>query len=186
MQNKIEHMKGMIAGILEFARLNQQLPNAELLDLKSLISNLYINDAENVSINITSDLPPLNMNTVVAEQLFQNLLNNAIKYNKSENKEIVFEANQSENEIIYSVADNGIGISEQHFNKIFDIFQTVGPKGTESTGIGLAIVKKIVDSYGGTIWVKSQLGEGSTFYFTLPYAQVNNPIKTTQPTLLSL
>ncbi len=177
MQNKIEHMKGMIAGILEFARLNHQLPTHEVVDLELLIARLKSLDCGNVAIEVAQELPPLNMNTVVAEQLFQNLWSNAVKYNKSEQKKIVFSAYQSENDTVYSVTDNGIGIGVSHFDTIFEIFHTVGPKGSDSTGIGLAIVKKIVESYGGKIWIKSQLGEGSTFFFTLPYAQVNSTIK---------
>ena len=73
----------------------------------------------------------------------------------------------------FSVADNGPGIEEEHFERIFKIFQTLSPRyGVESTGVGLTITKKIIEFYGGKVWVQSKLGEGSTFFFTLPKEQM--------------
>jgi len=177
MRAKINHLKGMIGGILDFARLNQQLPTDELLDLRSVIDRIGESYASNVCINISNELPFLQINTVVAEQLLQNLFNNAIKYNKRDKIEITVGSHLCDGEVIYFVSDNGIGIAEKYFTSIFNIFQTVAPKGNDSNGIGLAIVKKIVEGYGGRIWVNSVLNEGSTFYFTLPSAQPNDSLK---------
>lgn len=177
MRAKINHLKGMIGGILDFARVNEQLPTDELLDLRSVIERIGESYASNVFINIPNELPLLQFNTVVAEQLLQNLFNNAVKYNKRERIEITVGSYTGEGEVVYFVSDNGIGIAEKYFTTIFNLFQTVAPKGNDSTGIGLAIVKKIVEGYGGRIWVNSVLNEGSTFYFTLPSAQPNDSIK---------
>lgn len=170
LSQKVDHMKEMIGGILEFARLGNLQPTTELLDLKQLLLSMAQPLREQAYIEICSDLPKLKMSNILAEQLFQNLFTNAIKYNRSETKKIKVGANRDGKTIVYYVTDNGIGVQENYYDKIFDIFQTVAPKGTDSTGIGLAIVKKIVESYGGKIWVKSTHAEGSTFFFTLPQA----------------
>lgn len=171
LKHKVEHMKEMIGGILEFARVGEVQPSAQLLDLNQSLLVMIQPFSNQADFEICTNLPNLNISIVLAEQLFQNLFTNAIKYNRSETKKIKVGANRDGEAIIYFVSDNGIGIQESYYDKIFDIFQTVAPKGTDSTGIGLAIVKKIVESYGGKIWVKSVLSAGTTFFFTLPLAR---------------
>ncbi|TAH24309.1 MAG: sensor histidine kinase [Cytophagales bacterium] len=172
LKDKIDHMKEMINGILEFAIVSDELPNQESLDLMALIQDMAVNYKNVATINIVNELPSIKMSKIVAEQLFQNFFTNAIKYNNNNPKTITLSAHKDQEEIVFSITDNGIGIREDYFFKIFDIFQTIAPKDKDSTGIGLAIVKKIVDNYGGKIWVKSKLGDGSTFFFTLPKAQL--------------
>ena len=102
-------------------------------------------------------------------QLFQNLVGNAIKYKSDHPPVIMISCKELDEYIELSVADNGIGIDERFFNKIFIIFQRLHNREQYSgTGIGLAICKKIVDRHGGRIWLTSSPGKGSTFYFTLP------------------
>ena len=170
LRRKVIHMKEMIGGILEFARIGNQLSDSELVDLKSLLLTMAENCKDAAHVEILNELPMLHMNPIVAEQLFQNLFANAIKYNKSVFKQIQVGSISQDAELVYFVRDNGMGIPQHYISKIFDIFQTVAPKGTDSTGIGLAIVKKIVENYGGRIWIESKIDEGSTFYFTLPNA----------------
>ena len=100
------------------------------------------------------------------QQLFENLLNNAIKYNDKEKGEIHVNFTDKETHWQFEVADNGMGISKKYFEKIFQIFQAL-TNADDATGIGLSIVKKIVGLYGGEVWVTSELGKGSKFYFTL-------------------
>jgi light-regulated signal transduction histidine kinase (bacteriophytochrome) len=110
--------------------------------------------------------------------LFQNLISNGIKFRKKGTKpQIVITANQNEFEWSFSVKDNGIGISSEHYEKIFVIFQRLHVKEKyNGSGIGLSHCRKIVDLHGGKIWVESQLNEGSIFNFTIrtkEYAKEN-------------
>ena len=114
------------------------------------------------------------MPTVLAErlrlkQILQNLLSNAVKYIDKPKGLIKIGCTEENNFWKFSVADNGCGINEKYFERIFEIFQTLVPRDKkESTGIGLTIVRKIVELYGGKVWLTSKIDEGSTFFFTLP------------------
>jgi signal transduction histidine kinase len=102
-------------------------------------------------------------------QVFQNLLSNAVKYMDKPQGLIKVGCVEEDGFWQFYVADNGPGIEEKHFEKIFQLFQTLASRDeSESTGIGLTIIKKIVEMYGGKTWVQSQVGEGSTFFFILP------------------
>ena len=101
-------------------------------------------------------------------QLFQNLISNSIKFS-SENPRIYISSRSENENFVFSVKDEGMGIEPQYFSKIFQIFQRLNPREQfEGTGIGLAICKRIVERHGGTIWVESEFGKGSTFFFTIP------------------
>lgn len=100
--------------------------------------------------------------------VFQNLLANAMRYRSDEPPRIHVGARVEEEQVVFSVEDNGRGIEEQHFEKIFEVFQRLDPGGADGTGIGLAIVKRLVERRGGCIWLESSPGEGSTFHFSLP------------------
>jgi len=108
-------------------------------------------------------------------QLFQNLINNAIKFIDKPNGLIKIGCDKVEDNWQFYVSDNGAGIEDKYYDRIFQIFQRLESRdNSEGTGIGLTLVKRIVQIYGGKIWITSKVGKGSTFYFTLP---IQNKIK---------
>jgi len=167
-------MKQMIQDLLQYSRVTTKggeftETNAEEV-IKDTISNLKVvineNDAE-----ITYDpLPKVFADSKQLQRVFQNLILNSIKYRKpDEPPKIHISAQKDKDEHIFSVSDNGIGIEKQYFDRIFAIFQRLHSREEyEGTGIGLAVVKRIIERHGGRIWVESELGKGSTFYFSIP------------------
>jgi signal transduction histidine kinase len=113
-------------------------------------------------------MPDVTYETTKLVQVLQNLVGNAIKYMDKQEGLIKINCREKDGNWVISIEDNGPGIDAKHFDKIFQIFQTLNPRDEiESTGIGLTIVKKIVEMNGGRIWVESQVGEGTTFFFTI-------------------
>jgi signal transduction histidine kinase len=121
---------------------------------------------KHIEINVLRDLPTVKGDKIKLQQLFQNLISNSIKYNDKEKGIIEIDYTEEEGDYKFSVKDNGIGIHEKHQKNIFKIFHAVN-KSKDSTGIGLSIVKKIVELHKGEISVESNLGTSTTFYFTL-------------------
>jgi light-regulated signal transduction histidine kinase (bacteriophytochrome) len=112
-------------------------------------------------------------------QLFQNLINNGIKYNKNEQPTIIVNADCNKSgDCVFSVKDNGIGIDEKYQQDVFGMFRRLHSSAEyEGSGIGLAFCNRIVETYGGKMWLESKVGEGSTFYFTLPKTTTTVEIK---------
>jgi chemotaxis family two-component system sensor kinase Cph1 len=104
------------------------------------------------------------------QQLLQNLIGNALKYRSDLDPEIHISATRQEDRWLFAIRDNGIGISPRYAKQIFGIFKRLHGQKYEGTGMGLAICQRIVQLYGGEIWVDSELGKGATFHFTLPAA----------------
>ncbi len=118
---------------------------------------------------ITYDpLPCVLSDFLQLSQVFQNLIGNSIKYRSKENPRIHVSAEEQEDEWLFSVQDNGIGIDPQYHEQIFGIFKRLHGREYPGTGIGLALCKRIIERQGGRIWVESQAGQGSTFKFTIP------------------
>jgi PAS domain S-box-containing protein len=168
-----DRMQKLINGLLTFSRLNtstiefREIDTEEVLDQVKFESKIFIERNDAV---ITHDpLPVISADYIQMVQLFQNLVVNAIKYSGPQRPRVHVSAKREGMEWLFSVRDNGIGIEENHSDKIFMIFQRLhGRDEYEGTGIGLAIAKRIVERHGGTIWVESETGKGSTFYFTIP------------------
>ena len=114
-------------------------------------------------------LPTIQGEATRIQQVFQNLISNAVKYSDKDKGNVVIDVVEDSNDWTFSITDNGRGIKKDDFEKIFQIFKTVQPSDSiDSTGVGLSIVKKIVERNEGKIWVESEIGKGSTFYFTIP------------------
>jgi len=168
---KAKQMTAMIDDILQYSRVGQSLQVDRLVDLNKVVSDVIkeIAPAQNIEITIEHELPTIRCKRTHAIQIFQNLLGNAVKYMDKPRGQIRVGCVEQEDSWRFSVADNGPGIDKKYFDKIFRIFQTLAPRdGIESTGIGLSIVKKLVELNKGRVWVESQVGAGSTFFFTLP------------------
>lgn len=166
---KIDKMEHLINGILKYASIDQVKSIKQKTDLQNLVNDIIdtIYIPKNIKINILNKLPKLKLEKFKIYQLFQNLISNAVKYNDKKKGVININCKEEENSWLFSIQDNGIGISEKYHEKIFKIFQTL-EKNEDSTGVGLSIVKKIVDTYEGKIWLDSKVHKGTTFYFTLP------------------
>jgi signal transduction histidine kinase len=172
-EQKIDHMHELINGVLEYSRISAGQSLVERIDMNEIIGQVIENIApsDHIKISIVDKLPVLNIERTMVLQIFQNLLSNAVKYMDKPLGMIKVGSVIENEDIKFSVADNGPGIPLKYFDKIFEIFNKVqhNPK-ADSTGIGLAIVKKIVEQKGGRIWVESEVGKGSVFYCCLPKA----------------
>lgn len=169
-------MQRIIDDLLMYSRVGTRGKPFEPTDCKAILDQVLLNLQVVIQENkvaITHDpLPTVMADPSQMVQLFQNLLGNAIKFRGKEPPRIHISAKRKGNEWVFSVCDNGIGIDPQYAERIFMVFQRLhGKDEYPGTGIGLAICKKIVERHGGRIWVESELGKGSTFYFTLPAAK---------------
>ncbi|MBK6265759.1 PAS domain S-box protein [Marivirga sp. S37H4] len=168
-----KRMRQIILDLLEFSRAGKKAENSEKVDVKELIEEvcqLQRKSIEEKSAKIISHkLPNVLLNKAPFLQVFQNLIGNALKYCHPEiAPEIVISAKESKNQYTFSIKDNGIGIETEYFDKIFVIFQRLhASEEYNGTGMGLAIVKKIIEQNGGEIWLESIVGKGSVFYFTI-------------------
>ena len=163
-------MQNFIEGILQYSRLGRIKLEKEPISIKTVIDNVIesLDIPKFFKIEIAQDIPSIVCEKIRIHQVFQNLISNAIKYNDKAKGSIKIEYQEFEQFHQFCVEDNGPGIDEKHFDKIFKIFQTLQSRDElESTGIGLTIVKRIVELHGGTVSVRSTFGKGSKFSFTI-------------------
>ncbi|SDR78961.1 His Kinase A (phospho-acceptor) domain-containing protein [Gillisia sp. Hel1_33_143] len=167
--NNLEKMDALIDGILHYSTIDEADIVQYQVDTHQLILEieelLYIPD--HIQLHISKDLPKIKADKFRVQQLFQNLIQNAIKSIDKEKGSIEISVESTALEWRFSVTDNGRGISQKHHKKIFRIFEKI-ENDQASTGIGLSIAKKVVDYYNGSISLDSKLGEGTTFYINLP------------------
>ena len=168
MQDKIASMDQLITGILRYSSIGSEKARFEICPTLKLVQQLKatIYWPEQIALRFNGIMPSINADKTQLQQLFQNLLSNAIAHMDKPKGQIEIGYNDLGDLHEFSVKDNGIGIPKAYQEKIFEIFETL-ESGKGSSGIGLSIVKKIVQLHGGTIWVKSEYGAGATFYFTI-------------------
>jgi PAS domain S-box-containing protein len=166
-------MQNLIDDLLDFSRVTTHANELKLTDLESvyseILSNLEVLIKENNAIIKHNHLPTVMADKTQISQVFQNLINNAIKFRSDDQPKINISVKEEHDHWLFAVQDNGIGIDPKHSDRIFEIFKRLNKKRDyPGTGIGLAICKKIIERHGGRIWVESEMGKGTIFYFTLP------------------
>ncbi len=170
-----QRMSALIRDLLAYSRVMEgQGTSSEPVDM-SVVLNDSLEDLSllieetGATVTVTTQLPVVDGHRVALTQLMLNLISNAIKYRKPDTPpRVTVGAEQSEEEWIFSVRDNGAGIDPRYYAKIFVIFERLDPAKSSGTGLGLALCQKVVERHGGRIWVQSEPGAGSIFYFTLP------------------
>jgi PAS domain S-box-containing protein len=171
LMSRVKRMHNLIEGVLQYSRIGRIQEEHVAIDMNQLIQEVIdlIAPSSDITITIAHPLPSVTAERTRVAQVFQNLISNAVKYMDKPKGEIEIDSRDAGEFWQFSVADNGPGIEEKYFEKIFQLFQTLHARDEfESTGVGLAVVKKTVELYRGRVWVESEVGEGSTFFLTLP------------------
>jgi PAS domain S-box-containing protein len=175
--NRVHRMGALIDGILQYSRVGRIKEAVAPVPLDQLVSEVIdlLAVPPHIKVSIMPGMPTVTGEPTRIQQLFHNLVSNAVKYMDKPLGEIEVGWADDGGQWRFHVRDNGPGIAERHFERIFQLFQTLAPRDrVESTGVGLALVKKIVEMYQGRVWLESELGKGTTFYFTLPKNRKNN------------
>ena len=164
----LEKMEQLISDVLEYSSVGTDTNLKAEVDLNKMFSDLktILFIPKHIKVKALNPLPIITGDATKLQQLFQNLISNAVKFIDKEVGLIVIDFEDLKSHYKFSIKDNGIGIDKQFHDKIFKIFHALN-KSKDSTGVGLSIVKKIVDLHEGQIWLESQLKVGTTFYFTL-------------------
>jgi signal transduction histidine kinase len=174
LQSRVSRMYQLLEGILRYSRIGRGKEQLEVLELNGLVKDVItvLLPGQNFEISIENDLPPVFADRTKVHQIFQNIISNAIKYNDKPIGEVKISSETDKEKSLhyFNISDNGKGIPEEDFDRVFKIFQTLekNKDSAESTGVGLTLVQKIIKKYGGNIFVKSKVGEGTTFTFSLP------------------
>jgi len=175
-QGAVNKMHALLTELLELSRIGRMMNEPEDIPMNDLINDALNNvhgqiEERNITVQTQPNLPTIHGDRQRLTEVLQNLIENAVKYIGEQNDPLI-EIGQNSKDIesgqpIFFVKDNGIGIAPEYHERIFGLFNKLDAK-SEGTGIGLALVKRIVEFHGGRIWVESEFGKGSTFYFTLP------------------
>ena len=180
-------MGALIDDLLEFSRMGRKEIQKSAVDMTALaeLSLSEINSAvdHHAEVKIHS-LHAANADPVMLKQVIINLLSNAVKYSsKTEKPFIEITSHVEDDEIVYSISDNGVGFNNEYVGKLFGVFQRLHLQSEfEGTGVGLALVKRIVNKHGGRIWASGEVNKGATFSFSLPILTINQTIKNGQLT----
>lgn len=171
LQGRVHRMEALINALLQYSRVGRFRTELELVDMEILLAEVIDSLAPppEFTITVMPEMPTLWIERVPLEQVFANLIGNGIKHHHRKDGEIVISAQEHTDCYEFVVADNGPGIAPEFHEKVFVMFQTLEPRDkVESTGVGLAIVKKIIEDKGGTIVIESAPSQGATFRFTWP------------------
>ncbi|MFV7234338.1 PAS domain S-box protein [Flavobacterium sp. ZB4R12] len=171
LRGRIQRMENLINGVLEYSRIGRTEIEKETTDLKKMLNQIidFVVPIEGFEISIADNMPIIETEKILLQQVFSNLISNSVKYNdKPIGKiECLYESLPDFHQ--FTVKDNGSGIAEEYHKKVFEVFQTIEARDKkESTGIGLSIVKKIIEEKGGSISIESENDNGTSFVFTLP------------------
>lgn len=170
-QSRVLQMNTLINGLLQYARVGRENIDSSSVNLSQLLAEVVdlLDPPTEFQIQFSLDLPVIDTQTLLLKQVLSNLIGNAIKYHNRPNGKVEILVEDRADCFQFKIVDDGPGIDSEHHKKIFGIFQTlVGQEDLKGTGIGLTIVKKILESRGGSVSVESELGKGSTFSFTWP------------------
>jgi PAS domain S-box-containing protein len=180
LRGRVNRMQALINGVLDYSRVNRTNVTLEEVDILPLLQELIsvLGVPETHPVLIDTAMPVLVTNQTRIEQVFSNLISNAFKYHDKPSGRISIQHEETKDFHQFKVVDDGPGIDPEYHEKVFVIFQTLQARDkVESTGVGLAIVKKIIEDQGGRIWIESQPGQGTAFVFTVPKqvkSQFNN------------
>ena len=168
---RAKRMHHLIDALLEYSKIENIGQKLNKIDLNSFLQRIIkeLSIPDKIKISVECDLQEIIFDCSSLKQIFNALLSNSLKFMDKAKAKIIIKCYERKEFWEFSVSDNGPGIDKKYFNKIFQIFQTLQPRDEfESTGIGLALIKKILDIHNGKIWVESEVGKGSTFYFSIP------------------
>ncbi|NEP19067.1 MAG: histidine kinase [Leptolyngbya sp. SIO4C1] len=171
LRSRVYRMDALINGLLDYSRVGRSRQNTARVDVAQLLTDVLqlIDVPETFTVEISPDLPVLVANRTPLTQVFTNLISNAIKHHDRPDGIVRISAKTLDDCYEFAIADDGPGISPKYHQRIFEIFKTLEARDTkESTGVGLAIVKKTVESEGGSLRLESDVGCGACFYFTWP------------------
>ncbi|MCF6240459.1 MAG: ATP-binding protein [Bacteroidales bacterium] len=178
--NNLSRMKELIDGLLQFSHIQRKKIIYSEINIEQIFKKVYDELSSDIDPRkyrfYMKKLPACKGNINLIERVITNILSNAIKYSDTDRKTIIeVSAKEKHNTIIYAVKDNGIGFDMKYADKIFNVFQRLHTvEEYQGTGIGLSLVKRIITKHGGKIWVESEKGKGTTFYFSLPAAISGN------------
>ncbi len=171
LQNRVNRVHSLVDGVLQYSRIGRIKENPVAVNLNELLPMIVetVAPPAHIRITIAPHLPTLTGEKTRILQVFQHLLTNAVKFMDKPQGEVHVGCVEEPQCWRFRVADNGPGIASKDFERVFKLFQTLPRRDdSESTGVGLTIAKKIVELYGGKIWIESEVGQGSTFFFTFP------------------
>lgn len=171
LRSRVHRMEALINGLLQYSRVGRLRTELQLVDVDTLLAEVIdsLGPPPEFTITIMPEMPTLWTERLPLEQVFANLISNGIKHNPRPDGQIVISVQEYGNCYEFAVTDNGLGIAPEFHDKVFVMFQTLEPRDkVENTGVGLAIVKKIIEDKGGIITVESAQNQGATFRFTWP------------------